>query len=395
METNNKTKKLPRKVSESKKKSNAKSLSKPFTDACFTCKKRRVSCDMTKPFCNTCKSKNKLVCEGYDVKLRWSDPIEFDIYGDVSANPKNSKILDSDNKDPQYQRRKIKFLHFKKEYMYYEDMDEELSLLNKALTHYRDKIRGGNTWIIEKFGVFEGIKFEKILRKKELKKLQSKKALKKNKIPTNAKKRITKRSYKKKSLPGKTLNSIKSHDQDFFANMLQSINDTSKRNDFTSPMPGIIEPHDIANTNLSMHTGRHDIGLISHDISERYDRKQHDYQDKTEVSLNAYFEEIFKNNNTSNNYNTELHPVFLSKNEDYSSGILDSAGIDIHKFLINDNDGKRQSKYDEMAVESTVQCDHVLLSNEIKELERKKADLLQDISELLQLKANISKDIFE
>lgn len=395
MTTINKDNKLPSKVSESNKKSNTKNIFKPFTDACFTCKKRRVSCDMTKPFCNTCKSKNKLVCEGYDVKLRWSDPIEFDIYGDVSANPKNSKILDSDNKDPQYQRRKIKFLHYKKEYMYYEDMDDELSLLNKALTHYRDKISGGNTWIIEKFGVFEGIEFAKILRKKELKKMKSKKALTKNKKAKNAKKRITKRSYKKKSLPGKILTSNKSHDQDFFANILQSFNDTCKRNDFTSPIPGIIEPHDIVNTNLNMHHGRHDIGLTSHDISEKYDRKQHDFQDKTEVSLNAYFEEIFKNNNTSNNYNSELNPVFLNKNEDYSSGIVDSANIDIHKFLINENDGKRNIRYDEVTVDSTVQCDHVLLNNDIKELERRKADLLQDISELLQLKANIAKDIFE
>ncbi|SGZ39641.1 uncharacterized protein HGUI_01841 [Hanseniaspora guilliermondii] len=350
---------------------------------------------MTRPFCNTCKSKNKLVCEGYDVKLRWSDPIEFDIYGDVSANPKNSKILDSDNKDPQYQRRKIKFLHYKKEYMYYEDMDEELSLLNKALTHYRDKLSGGNTWMIEKFGVFEGIKFEKILKKKELKKMKSKKAAVKNKRITAAKKRIIKKSHKKKALPVKTLYSTKSQDQDFFANMLQSINDISKRNDFTSPIPGIIEHHDIANNNFNMHNSRHEIGLMYNDIPERYDRKQHDFQDKTEVSLNAYFEEIFKNNNTSNNYNSELNPVFLNKNDDYSSGINDSASIDIHKFLINDNDGKRHNRYDEGTMESTIQCDHVLLNNDIKELERKKADLLQDISELLQLKANIAKDIFE
>ena len=147
-----------------------KKVSKPFTDACFTCKKRRVQCDMTKPFCNTCKSKKNLVCEGFDVKLRWSDPIEFDIYGEISANPKHSKILDSDNKDPQYQRRKIKFLHYKEEYEYYDEMDDELTALNKVLSQHKNKIMNGETWIIKKFGVFEGISFSKILHQRRLKK---------------------------------------------------------------------------------------------------------------------------------------------------------------------------------------------------------------------------------
>lgn len=192
-----------------------KKVSKPFTDACFTCKKRRVQCDMTKPFCNTCKSKKNLVCEGFDVKLRWSDPIEFDVYGDISANPKNSKILDSDNKDPQYQRRKIKYLHYKEEYGYYDEMDDELTALNKVLSQHKVKIMNGETWIIKKFGVFEGISYAKIQYQKRLKK-QKLRMLKKQQLvlekeeknKANGKRNLTKTSRSKRKADEKIVSTL-------------------------------------------------------------------------------------------------------------------------------------------------------------------------------------------
>lgn len=192
-----------------------KKVSKPFTDACFTCKKRRVQCDMTKPFCNTCKSKKNLVCEGFDVKLRWSDPIEFDVFGDISANPKNSKILDSDNKDPQYQRRKIKYLHYKEEYEYYDEMDDELTALNKVLSQHKVKIMDGETWIIKKFGVFEGISYAKIQYQKRMKK-QKLRMLKKEllilekeeKNKANGKRNLTKTSRNKRKADEKILSTL-------------------------------------------------------------------------------------------------------------------------------------------------------------------------------------------
>lgn len=380
--------KLPSTVAESNKNKTTKNVVKPFTDACFTCKKRRVHCDMTRPFCNTCKSKNKLVCEGYDVKLRWSDPIEFDVYGDVSVNPKNSKILDSDNKDPQYQRRKIKYLHYKKEYMYYEDMDEELSLLNKALTLYKDKIKGGNTWMIEKFGVFEGIKYEKIMKKRESKKLKSQKKAAKSKRIAVKRKRVSKK-YKKKNLKSDLVSSNNgSKDQDFFTNIFQNINVNTKRNEFISPMSAIIDQSGMGNTDFNINNGKNNIETVADEYSEKYDRKHTENQDKTELSLNAYFEEIFKNNNTLNDNNTDM-------NDEYDTGIVESENIDIHKFLINDSDGKRSSRYDEGTVVPNMQTDHSFLVSDIKELEKKKADLLQDISELLLIKSNLVKEVFE
>ena len=393
MASKNSLDKLPSTVSAPNKKTTTKSAVKPFTDACFTCKKRRVHCDMTRPFCNTCKSKNKLVCEGYDVKLRWSDPIEFDIYGDVSANPKNSKILDSDNKDPQYQRRKIKFLHYKKEYTYYEDMDDELSMLNRALSQYKDKIKGGNTWMIEKFGVFEGIKYEKILKKLEYKKLKNKKHAAKNKNLVFKKKKVPRKYKKKNSIIDLASATNLSKDPDFFTNIFQNINVNSKRNEFISPMADIINQADIPSTDYNIHQDKHELALVTNDYSEKYDRKHTEIQDKTEFSLNAYFEEIFKNNNGTNN--SDMNNAFLNRQDDYDVGGVEAANIDIHKFLINDTDGKRGSRYDEGTVVTSMQYDHAMLTSDIKDLEKKKADLLQEISELLAIKSSLTKEVFE
>jgi len=41
--------------------------------ACWTCRRRRVSCDAKRPHCTPCK-KRKADCEGYHVQLAWVDP---------------------------------------------------------------------------------------------------------------------------------------------------------------------------------------------------------------------------------------------------------------------------------------------------------------------------------
>lgn len=37
---------------------------------CWTCKRKRIQCDETQPGCHRCTSRG-LVCEGYEVRLRW------------------------------------------------------------------------------------------------------------------------------------------------------------------------------------------------------------------------------------------------------------------------------------------------------------------------------------
>ncbi len=37
---------------------------------CWTCKRKRVQCDETRPGCQRCSSRGVL-CEGYEIRLRW------------------------------------------------------------------------------------------------------------------------------------------------------------------------------------------------------------------------------------------------------------------------------------------------------------------------------------
>lgn len=128
---------------------------KTFT-GCWTCRARKVKCDLRRPHCERCE-KSGLVCGGYDIKLRWYKPVIFDIYGNQLQNNGNNvaKLAgDTAIDEPQYRRRNIDFVRYEEEYQYYEDMDAELTaLLNPAA----DKIAENKTWIIKKFGVFRGI----------------------------------------------------------------------------------------------------------------------------------------------------------------------------------------------------------------------------------------------
>lgn len=120
---------------------------KTFT-GCWTCRSRKVKCDLRRPACERCE-KSGLECGGYDIKLRWTKCINFDMYGtQVPTAP-----ADSSNEERQYRRRNIDFVRYGEEYKYYEDMDEELSALHKPPA---EKIENGKTWIIKKFGVFRG-----------------------------------------------------------------------------------------------------------------------------------------------------------------------------------------------------------------------------------------------
>lgn len=37
---------------------------------CWTCKRKRIQCDETRPGCHRCTSRG-LTCEGYEIRLRW------------------------------------------------------------------------------------------------------------------------------------------------------------------------------------------------------------------------------------------------------------------------------------------------------------------------------------
>ncbi|AAS50191.1 AAL175Wp [Eremothecium gossypii ATCC 10895] len=122
---------------------------KTFT-GCWTCRLRKVKCDLGKPSCQRCE-KSGLDCGGYDIKLRWSNPIRFDKFGNQMAG----EDRDGDGEQPAqpFQRRNIMFVRYDEEYEYYEDMDDELSALHSPPL---EMIADHKTWIIKRFGVFKG-----------------------------------------------------------------------------------------------------------------------------------------------------------------------------------------------------------------------------------------------
>lgn len=121
---------------------------KTFT-GCWTCRSRKVKCDLRRPNCTRCEKSN-LECGGYDIKLRWSNPVKFDACGVQLP----TTLMGGVNDEPQYRRRNIDYVRYREEYEFHEDMDDELSALHKPPPQ---RISNGKTWIIKKFGVFRAL----------------------------------------------------------------------------------------------------------------------------------------------------------------------------------------------------------------------------------------------
>lgn len=120
---------------------------KTFT-GCYTCRRRKVSCDGARPTCMRCR-KSRYVCEGYDIKLNWSQPVQYDKY--AQALPTKPY-----NHDPSEvnQRRQIDFVRYsgRDEYHYYSEMNNDLNQLHRA-----DVPNPRSPTIIKgHFGVFRG-----------------------------------------------------------------------------------------------------------------------------------------------------------------------------------------------------------------------------------------------
>lgn len=105
---------------------------KTFT-GCFTCRSRKIRCDLRRPTCNNCK-KAHLTCLGYDIKLRWLLPVEFTPKG---RNPIQHPVKFPDNEADNselgfFQRRHVGFVTWDaakncKPYETYEEMDTHLA----------------------------------------------------------------------------------------------------------------------------------------------------------------------------------------------------------------------------------------------------------------------------
>lgn len=121
---------------------------KTFT-GCWTCRTRKIKCDLRKPTCERCEKAN-VVCEGYTIKLRWLDGGKAD-------------SLDED----QVQRRTVGFVEYPKDMVYktYDEMDMHLSELHSP--RFIEK----ETKMLGPFGVFVGI--ESTTRRPRAKRKQS------------------------------------------------------------------------------------------------------------------------------------------------------------------------------------------------------------------------------
>lgn len=117
-------------------------------NGCWTCRSRKIKCDQQHPACLRCR-RAKLICGGYDIKLQWSAPVKFDAFGSLDQDVENNSTGDNES----VRRRNIAFVHYEKRYEYYEEMDEELTLLHAPPC---EKISDGKLWLIDKFGVFRG-----------------------------------------------------------------------------------------------------------------------------------------------------------------------------------------------------------------------------------------------
>lgn len=129
--------------------------SKTFT-GCFTCRSRKIRCDLHRPFCSNCK-KSGLTCGGYDINLRWLKPLQYrynngsPIQVPVTFGQDVKSVEDDGGSSKFFKRRRVAFVVWDestvKPYLFYEDMDDDINAL-KALNHNNEtKMKGP-------FGVF-------------------------------------------------------------------------------------------------------------------------------------------------------------------------------------------------------------------------------------------------
>lgn len=112
-----------------------KSSLKTFT-GCFTCRNRKIRCDLTRPHCLNCK-RSQIQCSGYDINLKWLLPVEFRPNG---RNPIANTVVfpelkqGAESGSDYFQRRNVGLVVWDakkncKPYVTYDEMDADLNKL--------------------------------------------------------------------------------------------------------------------------------------------------------------------------------------------------------------------------------------------------------------------------
>lgn len=134
----------------------AQKRTKTFT-GCYTCRSRKIKCDMRKPYCNNC-SKSKLICRGFDINLRWLEPLKLNAF-ELGGERSSYKTFEEDKEvsgSEYFQRSRIDFVSWgrRKEdcpYKTCEEIDKDLLILQDRSTSAGPS---PNTISIGPFGIF-------------------------------------------------------------------------------------------------------------------------------------------------------------------------------------------------------------------------------------------------
>lgn len=131
-----------------------KRKSKTFT-GCFTCRSRKIRCDLHRPFCLNCK-KGGLECSGYSINLRWLVPMQFRPNGGSTTREPVVFEKEKESEDSPggefFHRRHVGFVVWDEKkncrpYKFYEEMDSDLNTLASLETPEQTQLKGP-------FGVF-------------------------------------------------------------------------------------------------------------------------------------------------------------------------------------------------------------------------------------------------
>ncbi|KAI5965700.1 ARG83 [Candida pseudojiufengensis] len=98
-------------------------------NGCWTCRSRKVKCDLTKPQCIRCV-KSKRECLGYGIRLGWSSPIT------IGPDSKMTSIKTEDGELESFQRRSIELMKFPEQMYYatYSELNEILDEIENSVT---------------------------------------------------------------------------------------------------------------------------------------------------------------------------------------------------------------------------------------------------------------------
>ncbi|EGW35368.1 uncharacterized protein SPAPADRAFT_69629 [Spathaspora passalidarum NRRL Y-27907] len=93
-------------------------------DGCWTCRARKVKCDLTRPYCQRC-IKSKKRCGGYNIILGWSNPLTI-------SKDQTMCSLDIHEDLDNFQRRNVDFVKFPRDMIYetYKELNEKLDKLD-------------------------------------------------------------------------------------------------------------------------------------------------------------------------------------------------------------------------------------------------------------------------